>query len=186
VANLEDRDFCRPHFIHFSYEAMDHYERRIKEHRFRDAVAELMRRFLTACTKQATDLAQTSKDLENLERAQLLDLLRRADELSRYLRRSPRKPANIEITLSSQRLGHAWEEKTRTLMLSRFGALVECQTPLENGETLLLTRVADGRQCRIRVAWSRRTPPGAWEVGIEFANSEDFWEIDWNALEPGP
>jgi hypothetical protein len=179
IADLEGRRVCREHFITGCYDCIETYLRQLREHAFREAAAETLRNFLLNCTRQAIDLAQGLDDLENLERARLLDILMRASELGRHLRRSPRKEAVIALELRCEKLGHAWEEVTQTRVLSRYGALLNCQHDAETGDTLVVVRRDNARQTRARVAWCHVRPEGGREIGIELLNCDNFWEMDW-------
>ncbi len=178
---LDVRPLCREHFIASCYTNLDEYGRLLEESRYRDTTTELVRRFLSDCTSHAADLAQSARDLDNLERARLLDILLRAGELSRHLRRSPRKVATIQVRLSSDKLGQSWDELTITRVISRHGAAVACSHPVEMGDTLVVERVGRPEKVRARVAWRQPKSDDRWEIGLEFIQSENFWDIDWNA-----
>jgi len=184
VTVLEGRSLCREHFITTCYDQIENYLRQMQGQGFREATAESLRSFLLSCTRQAIDLAQGLDDLENLERARLLDILMRASELARHLRRSPRKEAVIPLQLRSEKLGHAWEEDVQTRVLSRYGALLCCRHEVEPGETLVVVRRDISRQTRARVAWCHLRPEGEREIGLELLNCDNFWDIDWTDLGP--
>jgi hypothetical protein len=57
-------------------------------------------------------------------------------DLSRRLRRSPRKVASIPVRLHCEEPERFREEETETRVLSRHGASLECQQPAEPGEML--------------------------------------------------
>jgi len=142
-----------------------------------------MHHFLTECTRQATDLSQHAEELDNLARARLLDILLSAADLSRHLRRSPRKVATLALRLHCEKPGRTWEEETKTRVLSRHGALVECQHPAQSGDALLVLRLDSGRQALARVVWCHQKEEGRREIGIEFLDCDNFWELDWSAVE---
>ena len=181
---LDIRPLCREHFITSCYGNLDEYSRLLDESRYRDTTTELVRRFLTDCTRRAVDLAQATRDLDNLERARILDILLRATDLCRQLRRSPRKIANIPIKLSSDKLGQSWEEYAVTSMVSRHGASVECSHPVETGDQVLVDRQDRAGQVRARVAWRQAKAGDRWEIGLEFVSTENFWDVDWTANDP--
>lgn len=180
IASLESRAVCREHFISGCYDLIEDYQRRMQELGFREATAESLRSFLLSCTRQAIDLAQSLDDLHNLERARLLDILMRASDLARNLRRSPRKEAVIPLQLRCEKLGHAWEESAQTRVLSRYGALLNCHHEAETGDTLVVRRRDSGRETRARVAWSNPLPDGTRDIGLELLNCDNFWQMDWN------
>jgi len=184
AAELDLRPFCRSHFITTCYELFDEYSRLLEENRFRESNTELVRRFLCQCTRQATEISHNVGDLDNLERARLLDLLFRAAELGKMLRRSPRKVTTIPVRLRSEKLGRSWEEDTRTCVISRYGASLSCGHSVEVGDQLVLHRLDRETSVRARAVWRQPRPGGQFEVGLEFVHGDNFWEEDWNSAEP--
>jgi len=184
ICSLEGRALCREHFISGCYELIEDYQRQMQEQAFREATAESLRSFLLSCTRQAIDLAQSLDNLQNLERARLLDILMRASDLARHLRRSPRKEAVIPLQLRCEKLGHAWEENAQTRVLSRYGALLNCRHEAETGDTLVVQRRDSSRETRARVAWCQPLPDGTRDIGLELLNCDNFWQMDWNELGP--
>ena len=180
-AHLEGRAYCRDHFISTCYEQLDQYIGWQQEHPFSDQTAAAVRQFLDDCTREANALAKNTRDLNNLERARLVDILSQARNLSRHLRRSERKAQAIPVLLRSETPGHFWEETTETQLLSRYGALLECHHVVRNKETLVVVRKDVGREARAQVAWRRKKGP-VLEIAIEFLNADNFWEMDWTAL----
>lgn len=185
VAQLDVRALCRTHFIGACYGHIDEYTRWLDENRMRETNTEQVRRFLSECTRQATELSQSIKDLDNLERARLLDILLRASELGKHLRRSPRKEAAIPVHLSSDILGRSWDDRAQTDVISRYGASLECSPhAVEVGDVLTVTRLDTGAHVRARVIWCQPRPGGKLELGLELQQSDNFWNIDWNSAEP--
>lgn len=185
AAELDVRPLCRSHFISTCYELFDEYSRWLEENRFRDSNMELVRRFLCQCTQQATEISHNVVDLDNLERARLLDLLFRATELGKLLRRSPRKVTTIPVRLSSEKLGRSWEESTKTGVISRHGVSLSCLHPVEVGDQLMLHRLDREASVRARVVWRQSRADGQFEVGLEFIHCDNFWDEDWNSAETG-
>ena len=182
LATLDARSFCPEHFVSTCYQNIDRYTHFVKGKGNYEMTAESMRHFLTECTGQATDLGHQVKNLDNLARARLLDILMSAGELSRHLRRSPRKVATLAVQLRCEKPGRAWEAETRTRVLSRYGALVECSHAAETGDALLVSRLDTGRQTQARVVWCRKEE-GRREIGLEFLDCDNFWDLDWSARE---
>ncbi len=177
AASVQARALCREHFLSTCYEQLEQCTRRLQDQKSRDTVAEGVQQFLAECAKQATDMAQTAADLDNLQRAQLLDILLWVGDVSRRLRRSARKAVHIPVRLLSDKPGRTWEEDTHTQMLSRHGAQVECQHAVDLSEILQVTRLDTGQQASARVAWHRRRPSGRIEIGLAFADTENFWNF---------
>ena len=182
-ASLEVRAFCREHFIQACYEQVDLYMRWLEENRYSDTTSEAVRHFLSECSRQVTELAHGEKGLDNLERARLLDILLRTVEMGQQLRRSSRVLVEEAIRLRCEKLGRYWEEETVTRVLSLHGAAVACAHPVEKGDILQVKRNKTGREARARVAWCQRKN-GRSEIGIEFLDSENFWEIGRSAANP--
>jgi hypothetical protein len=180
---LATRPLCVPHFISTSYERIDEYLRAVTEQRFQETFAEETWQFVVDCIARSADLTQCAEKLDNLTRARLLDILLRAAELSRYLRRSPRRRAAVPLQLRCEKLGRAWEEKVHTHTLSRFGAMLDCENHVEAGDSLHLTRLDTGSQIRARVAWSKKSESGRTEIGIELLNCENYWDLEWGGAE---
>ncbi len=183
AAELETRALCRSHFIAHCYDLFDKYSHWLEENRFRDTNLELVRRFLCQCTQQATEISHKAADLDNLERARLLDVLLRAAEMGKLLRRSPRKVVSIAVRLSSEKLGRSWEENTKTHVISRHGAAVSCTHSVEAGDQLVLSRLDRDASVRARVVWRQGMAGAACELGLEFLHSDNFWDEDWNTAE---
>jgi hypothetical protein len=183
AATLHTRGFCREHFLAACYKELEGATQRVHENSFNEPAAEALRHFLAECTRQATDIAQSAKDLDNLGRARLLDILMWASDLGGRLRRGPRRQASLPIRLRSEKPGRPWEEETRTQWLSRHGAMVECVHQVEAGDTLQVTQLDTGRQAEARVVWQRRRGTGPFEVGLEFTNAVGFWGDEVSAAE---
>lgn len=139
-------------------------------------------RFVRQCFQQADIIERSLRDLDDLDRERLLNLIFYAAELGHHLRRSPRTVTSIPIQVHSEKSGQRWEEKTETRLISRYGALVKCQHYLEIGESLRVVRLDNGRGADARVAWHVRKKDGQPEVGIEFPDCDNFWELDWNRI----
>ena len=180
---LEGKALCREHFIATCYERLDHYDALRKSASLKATDSESARRFIHECSRNADEMEHDARDLDNLERAKLVHIILAASELGRHLRRSPRKAAAIAVRLSSDKLGGSWEENTETVLLSQYGASVRCKHPAKPGETLELVRSDTGEKAQARVAWRR--PDGIDEVriGVEFLACDNFWGLDWGAVE---
>jgi PilZ domain-containing protein len=183
TATLDSQGLCREHFILLCYKRLDEYEAIRKGPGLAAADTESVRRFVHEATRSADAIEATAKNLENLERAQLLHIILSASELGRHLRRSPRKVAAIPVRLSSKKLGGTWEEETETVLVSRYGALVRCKHPAKAGDTLNLVRSDTGQTATARVAWQRPNGEEDVRIGVEFLGCENFWGLDWGVVE---
>ena len=183
AATLEGRALCLEHFLTACYEQFDRFL--VWQQEPYDSVrADSVRHFLDESTRQASELLETPRDLSNLERARLIDILSRAKELARHLRRSERKPVAIPVVLRSDTPGHAWEEITETQMVSLHGAKLQLQHMVRNRETLVVIRRDTLQEARAQVAWRRNAENGRLEIGIEFLNAGNFWQMKWSQTEP--
>lgn len=178
AARLETSAFCRGHFISTCYARLEECTKLLKERPFRDTAPALVGRFVHECVAQANDLALRAEDLDNLERARLLDIMFWAGDLGHRLRRGLRKKLSVPLRVRCEELGRPWEEETETQLVSRHGAQVPCQHRVEIGDTLLVMRMDTGRQARARVAWREREDGGRQEIGIEFLDFDNFWELE--------
>jgi len=183
AASLDGEILCREHFISVCYTRLDHYDEIRKGPGLSATDTESVRRFIHECTRSADEIEHTGQNLDNLHRAKLLDIILSASELGRHLRRSPRKVATIPVRLSSEKLGSAWEEDTETVLVSQYGALVRCKHVAKAGETLHVIRADTGEKALARVAWQRPSGNDDVRIGVEFVACENFWGLDWGAIE---
>ncbi len=183
AASLDGEAFCREHFISTCYIQLDQYEEIRKGPGLSATNTDSVRRFIHECMRSADEIEHAGLDLDNLDRAKLLHIILSASELGRHLRRSPRKVATIAVRLSSERLGGAWEEDTETVLVSRYGALVRCKHPAKSGETIHVIRADTGEKVLARVAWQRPSGNDDTRIGVEFVACENFWGLDWGAVE---
>ena len=181
IASLESRPLCRKHFIDACEGQLETYQRLVRENSFGEVSPELARRFVNECTQQAAKI-EGARDLDDRDRERLLSLIVLAAELGRRLRRSPRKMTSIPIQMWSGKSKPRWEEKTETQSISRYGALVKSQHYLEVDENLVVARLDTGRRVDARVAWHGQKKDRHSEVGIEFPNCDNFWELDWAGM----
>ncbi len=182
VSSLESRALCLEHFISQCYTRLDQYEETRKASGLKATDSDSARRFIQECTRAADAIEYAGQNIDNLDRAKLVHIILSASELGRHLRRSPRKTATIPVKLSSEMLG-AWEEETETVLVSRHGALVRCKHPAKAGETLHFERADTGEKALARVAWQRLLDQGEVGLGVEFVACENFWGLDWGAVE---
>jgi len=183
AASLDGQALCREHFISTCYTRLDHYDELRKGPGLSATNTDSVRRFIHECTRAADQMEHTAEDLDNLDRAKLLHIILSASELGTHLRRSPRKAATIAVRLSSERIGSAWEEDTETVQLSRYGALMRCNHAAKAGETLHVIRADTGQKAMARVAWQRPLENNGVRIGVEFVACENFWGLDWGAVE---
>jgi hypothetical protein len=182
-ASLNGEVFCREHFISMCYTRLDQYNEIRKGPGLSATDTESVRRFIHESTRHADEIEHSAQDLDNLDRAKLLHIILSASELGRHLRRSPRKVATIAVKLSSEKIGGAWEEDTETVLVSQYGALVRCKHAAKAGETIQVLRADTGEKAMARVAWQRPLGNDDVRIGVEFVSCENFWGLDWGAVE---
>lgn len=178
AAFLDGREVCRTHFVAGAYRHLDSIAAQIQELHFQTQYGESASQFLEQCMREATNIACAPELPNNLERAQLLDILLWASELYGRLRRGPRVSASIPILIRSEDPQKPWEEKTETRQLSMHGFLFVCRHELRHGATLTCVRLDNGRRLDGRVAWARPKDSGETLAGVEFITEEDFWGLE--------
>jgi hypothetical protein len=183
VAVIESHSFCREHFVSTCYERLETSTQRLRESRAEDASDESLRQFVADCVRKTTDIAQQTEDLDNLERARLLDVLLWASEVAIRLRRSRRRAATFPILLRCDKPGFSWEEEAETSRISRHGALVESKHGAEIGDSLLVRRRDTGKRALARVVWRQQRGAEHVEIGIEFLDCDNFWDLEWEGEE---
>lgn len=186
VAELEQSPYCRAHLFEVCYERIDQYRHCLHSRSLGDSDEVVVRSFVAECTSLLTDMANTTPQLNNLERARVLDLLLRIAELGQQLRRSPRREARVPVRLVFNKPGQAWEEETQTQVISRSGARLACRHALDPGAFLLITRLDTRQSAQARVAWCQRIDAEACEIGIELLSCDNFWNVDWGEIETAP
>lgn len=185
VATVHLHPFCREHFISVCHTQLEAYAKLQEQRHLGEVSPESVRRFIQECTRQADDMERDARDLDNLERARLLDIIVLAADLGRHLRRGPRMVMSIPIRVSSKLPGERWEEESETRLVSRYGALMKCRHSLEIDEVVRVIRKDNGRAADARVAWRQRGSEGSiTDVGIEFLDSDNFWGLDWDSIPP--
>lgn len=128
---------------------------------------------LTQIADQAATLGLGAKDLNGTEQAQLLDILMCVANLTKGLRRGPRKRVSVPLRLQYQAPGRDW---ITTLEVSSHGASIECQIPIPVGELVAVARLDTSRQAKGKAKWLRHNADGSHVLGIEFRDCEDFWD----------
>jgi len=185
TARLLAEPFCTAHFITTSYERLDWCADRLSNRPGSEEESETLWSFLHACIEQAERLTRNPFHQESLERARLLDILYTATELSRHMRRSPRRPEAIPVRLLCETPGRPWEENLRTKLISQHGAMLECEHIVRPEDWLFVERVDTGSRARARVAWRGSAAGGRLPVALEFVDVDNFWGLSWTGRAPG-
>ena len=183
VSSLGGEALCCGHFISVCFTRLEQYKEMRKGHFLSIADEERMRRFTHECARQADEIGHAAADLDNLVRARLRLIIEEANNLSRRLRRSPRKSASVAVLLRCDTLGRTWEEDAETESLSRYGASVLCSHPAKPGEHLQIMRSETGQKALALVVWQRPSEDRNFLMGVEFMDCDNFWGLDWAAEE---
>src|SRR3989454_12852911 len=117
AGTVELRPLCLEHFLTSCYAKLDRCAQQLREQPLEKSTVESMQQFVEESARQATHIAHTVDDLDNLQRARLLDILLWAGELIRRLRRGPRKGASVPLPLGSANPRPSWEGEKKKRML---------------------------------------------------------------------
>jgi hypothetical protein len=86
VISLDQQDLCLNHFLLRCYEMLEGLDPRGRKFSSEPVDLTAMRAFIEECSRKALDLSLQCKDLDNLQRGRLLDILLWAGELFLLLR----------------------------------------------------------------------------------------------------
>ncbi len=183
---MDQGRFCRKHFLAHSYLVLGTLATQMDRPEFHGQYGDSAARQLEECMRRAAEIACLPVSPDNLERAQVLDVLLWASELHGKLRRGPRVPAKLPILLKSSGPGEPWEEATESQTLSRHGMQIASQHELRARDVVMCIRLDNRRQTEARIVWTRPLASGVTEAGLEFTSGEDFWGLaPVDAVSPG-
>lgn len=103
-------------------------------------------------------------------------------------RRSPRLPQKIAVVLCwTDEHGRQREEGAETILLSRYGTLVRSPVVLPVEHRLRLRVPETKNEAEAEVIWVQEgEAPEHTELGIEFLEADNFWEIEFPVDEEQP
>ena len=101
VATLDHQALCLNHFLSRCYERLENLEPRGRKFSTEPDDLASMRAFIEECSRKALDISLHSKNLTNLQRGRLLDILLWAGELFLLLR-APRLTLAQSIASSDE------------------------------------------------------------------------------------
>ncbi len=179
VSSLDGEAFCQGHFISICQTRLERNEKMLKAHTLTAADTEAMWRFIEECVRNVDQLEHDVPDLDDAQRTSLLNIRVWANDLGRQTRRSPRKAASIHVRLCGENSDGAWEEETKTVLLSRHGASLVCHRPVKPGEPLQFQRIDTGEKAQARVAWQTPLGEEGVRMAVEFVGCDNFWGLDW-------
>ena len=168
------------HFIQTCYEHLEECAGKFKERDQADELAcDARRRSLQEIMDQSTATSLTHGDLSNLERIQLLDIVRWGGELIRQTRRGPRKQVSIPVRLYLESSSQTCAEETLVREVSQHGASMTCNFPIIVGELVKMERMETGEQIEGIVRWCGRREGATIRLGLEFYGCNNFWHLHW-------
>jgi len=98
-----------------------------------------------------------------------------------FMRRGPRITLAVPIRVrGTDSQGQTFDEKTQTLVISRFGALIVSSTFLTAGQQLTILCIGTGKEALARVAEQVETTAGGNLYGVEVISDQtNLWEINF-------
>jgi hypothetical protein len=179
ATEIESRPYCADHFISAALREMETGSARLKEKSVDSSVISVFKQLLSTCSEQAQMLCDSQP---SLKQARLRDILRRAAQLGKNLRRSERIEARVPVWLRREDPRHTWEEETWTSTVSRHGAGFICRHSVEINGIVVLCRRDKGSRAEARVVYSRLDAEGRRHIGVELLNRDDFWDLPKTAV----
>ncbi len=180
VVTLGKRDYCREHFIQTCYEYLEECAERFRERDQADEITcHTRRRSVQEIVHQSTATSLTHSDLGNLERIQLLDIVRWGGDLIRQIRRGPRKRVSIPVRLYLESSSQTCAEETLVREVSQHGAALTSNLPIVVGELVKMERMDTGERVECIVRWRERRDSTTLYLGLEFSRYKNFWRLHW-------
>jgi hypothetical protein len=177
VVTLGKRAYCHEHFIQTCYEDLEECEEQFKERDQAEVACDTRRRSLQEIANQSTTTSLTHGDLSNLERIQLLDVVRWAGDLIRQMRRGPRKRVTIPVRLYLESSSQICAEETLVREVSQHGTSLTCSLLINVGELVKMERMDTGEHVEGIVRWRERGDGTSLRVGLEFYGCNNFWRL---------
>ncbi len=137
------------------------------------------RRSVQEIVHQSTATSLTHGDLGNLERIQLLDIVRWGGDLIRQIRRGPRKLVSIPVRLYLESSSQTCGEETLVREVSQHGAALTSNFPIIIGELVKMERMDTGERVECIVRWRERLAGNTLHLGLEFSRYKNFWRFHW-------
>jgi len=181
VVTLGKQDYCREHFIQTCYQHLEECQEKFNEpdQAADERVCDSRRRSLQEIVDQSTTTSLTHRDLSNLERVQLLDLVRWAGDLIRQVRRGPRKRVSIPVRLYLESFSQSCVEETLVREVSQHGTSLTCSLLINVGELVKMERMDTGERVEGIVRWRERRDGTSLHLGLEFYGCNNFWRLQW-------
>jgi hypothetical protein len=180
------QSLCTEHFIPACIAEIESRNERLRNLPFDPAATDALKTFIADCTKQAETLAaklaenpaEDSRFTQSRLKPLLLDFLLRMSQLSQRIRRGPRTTSSVAVWLRREDPHQTWHEETWTVSVSRHGAALLCRRPVEKGGTVVLCRKDKGARAEAQVVYSLRDSEGRKQIGVQFCDPINFWDLD--------
>jgi hypothetical protein len=176
--DFDGRSLCLDHFLPACIAELESRNERLRNLPFDTAATDAFKTFITNCAQQAEKLAEDTRFTQAHTKTALLDFLLRISQLTQKIRRSPRTVSSIAVWLRREDPHQTWHEETWTVSTSRHGAALLCRRPVEKGGTVVLCRKDQGSRATAQVVYSRRDSEGRKQIGIQFCDPINFWDLD--------
>ncbi|HWF40261.1 MAG TPA: hypothetical protein VG322_17180 [Candidatus Acidoferrales bacterium] len=174
---IESQPYCAVHFAPAALQEMEELGACLKQKPVDSFSIPALKKLLTDCAVQAQMLCDVQSGPVQ-DQTRLKDVLRRAAQLGKNLRRSPRLEACVPVWLRREDPRHTWEEETWTSTVSLHGAGFVCRHSVDVNGKVVLCRRDRGTRVEARVVYSRFDAEGRRHIGVELLGSrEDFWDL---------
>jgi len=103
------------------------------------------------------------------------------EQIKPYKRRGQRIPRRISVVVSWRDYGGNRQQKPgETALLSQHGGTVLTPVRVKPGQNIFICRSDTGKEGEARVVFTRLSGAGRnSEIGFEFLEAENFWEMDF-------
>lgn len=173
---VEWQPYCAGHFAPAALQEMEALSACLKQTPVDSSCIGALKHLLTNCAEQAQMLCEAQSGSVQ-DQTRLKDVLRRAAQLGKNLRRSPRLEACVPVWLRREDPRHTWEEETWTSTVSLHGAGFVCRHSVEINGKVVLCRRDRGTRVEARVVYSRFDSEGRRHIGVELVGRDDFWDL---------
>jgi hypothetical protein len=180
--DLTGQSLCAEHFLPACLAEIESRNERLRNRPFDPAATDALKTFIADCTKQvemlAANLVEDQRFAQSHLKPVLLDFLLRMSQLSQRIRRGPRTTSSVAVWLRREDPHQTWHEETWTVSVSRHGAALLCRRPVEKGGTVVLCRKDKGSRAEAQVVYSLRDSEGRKQIGVQFCDPINFWDLD--------
>jgi len=176
--DFDGRSLCLDHFLPACIAELESRNERLRNLPFDPAATDAFKAYITNCAQQAEKLAEDPRFTQAHTKTVLLDFMLRISQLTQKIRRSPRTTSSIAVWVRREDPHQTWHEETWTVSTSQHGAALLCRRPVEKGGTVVLCRKDKGSRATAQVVYSRRDSEGRKQIGIQFCDPINFWDLE--------